>query len=141
MKNFSIFGSRIYFFLLAPWLLLGVLVFSWIAYGQFEEKRLGGLLISVVLAICCLCGLLIGISPRRFGSTVVFVTGSVAAGYIWYFCETYFVQGQVLAPSARRSDATPWNAMLGFIFIGLPCLIITVRGIFSWIYARRRDKP
>ena len=140
MKNFSIFGSRVYFFLLAPWLLLGILVFSVILYGQIEEKRLSGVLISAVLAVCCLCGLLIGISPMRFGWTVIFVTGSVAVGYIWYFCDTYFGEGQALTPSARRSEATPWNAMLGFIFIGLPCMIFTVRGILSWIHARRKGK-
>jgi hypothetical protein len=41
MKNFSIFGSRVCFFLLAPWLLLGVVVFSSIGYGQIGEKKLG----------------------------------------------------------------------------------------------------
>ena len=142
-KNFSIFGSRALFLLLVPWLLLGVAVFSGLAYGQIEERKLGGFLMASVLAVCCLCGLLIGISPKRFGWTVLFVTvpaGSVAAGYVTYFCDTFFVQGQPLTPSSRRSDATPWNALLGFLFIGLPCLVHTVQGIRKWLCARSKDR-
>lgn len=131
-KNFSFFGRRLYFFLLAPWLLLGVILLPVVAGWQVEEKRLAGLLIAVVFAVCCLCGLLIGISPKRFRWTGVFVTGSVAAAYIWYFCDTYFVQGQPLTPSSSRSEATPWNAICGFICIGLPCLLFTIQKVKSW---------
>ncbi len=59
------------------------------------------------------------------------MTGLVALCYVLYFIDTYFVEKQPLAPSARRSEATPWNAIMGFLVIGIPCLWFTIRGRFS----------
>src|SRR5262245_31363719 len=131
MRSPQMFGSKVLFWLLAPWLVLGVVVFAGLAVSQVREGKLAAFLVALVLTLCCASGLLMCIFPKHLGWMLLFVTGSVAAGYIWYFCDTFFVQGQPLTPSSRRSEATPWNALRGFLFIGLPCLLATVAGIIA----------
>lgn len=131
--TFSIFGSRALFWLLAPWLLASVPTFAYLAVSCFREDNLTGILISVVLTICCLSGLLLGVSIRRFGWTAIFITLAIPAGYIWYFCDTFFVEGQRITPTARRAESTPWNAIMGFIVFGVPCLIASFMIIRGWL--------
>ena len=72
--TFSIFGSRVLFWMLAPWLTLCIPMFTYQAITCAREDNLGGTLICAVLVLCCLSGLLIGISVRRFGWSGIFIT-------------------------------------------------------------------
>jgi hypothetical protein len=131
MRNFSLFGSRVLFFTLAPWLALGVVVFSALAFGAFQEGRLSGVLAAGVLTLFCLFVMLLGVSPRRFGWAMVFVTGIIATGYVWYVFAAF------LDPETGpyRSDA-----IRGLQIMGLPCLWFTLRGISIWIHGRSKEQ-
>lgn len=68
------------------------------------------------------------------------VTGVVALCYRLYFIDTYFVEKRSLAPSGRRTEATPWNAVLGFVVIGIPCLWFTFQGRFSAVEPNNKGR-
>ena len=138
--TFSIFGSRVLFCVLAPVLILCIPVFARQALTCLREGNLPGTLISVILTICCTSGLLIGISIRRFGWTSIFITVSIPAAYIWYFCDTFFVEKQPLTPGAARSETTPWNALIGFVVFGLPCVAASYRTVRGWFRTSPSDK-
>jgi len=140
MRSPQMFGSKILFWLLAPWLALGVVVFGSMAVAQVSEGKLAPVLIALVLTLICASALLMCIFPKQLGWMLLCITGSIAFGYIWYFCETYFVEGQPLTPTSGRSGTTPWNALRGFLHFGLPCLLATIGGIVVMLRKRREKK-
>lgn len=135
---FTIFGSRVLFILLAPWLLLAVALFGAMTMESLVgEETQRSWLIGGVLTLVCLSGLLIGVSPRHFGWMIVIITTVIPLAYVWYFYETYFVEGQSLTLTGGKSDASPANAILGFCFFGIPCLVFTWRRVKSWLPGRK----
>ncbi|HEY1108170.1 MAG TPA: hypothetical protein VGE76_06050 [Opitutaceae bacterium] len=111
---------------MAPWLAVCVPLLPFMVHFGTPERGVAPIAIAYVFSATCLFGLLAAINSRRFGWMLIFVTGAVPAAYLWYFCDTYFVDGKELSPGGRTSEATPWNALLGFLFIGVPCLLSTV---------------
>jgi hypothetical protein len=129
VKRFTIFGSRLLFWILAPWVIAGALFFPYLAYQTYLAKETTGIVIAVVLSLCCIFFLLMALSPGRFGWLSIFISGSITAVYIWYFCDTYFVHYQPIRPSLNFAKPSPFNAILGFLVWGLPAAIFTVRGV------------
>ncbi|WP_269541355.1 hypothetical protein [Cerasicoccus fimbriatus] len=123
---FRIFGSRVLFFMLAPWLIICIFLFPYITTVSTPEDKTAAYLMAVVFSACCLSGLLVGIDSKRFGKAILVITVSVPAAYLWYFIDTFFLEGMELTPSQRKSDATPWNAILGFCAFGIPSILATI---------------
>ncbi|WP_309386859.1 hypothetical protein [Cerasicoccus frondis] len=124
---FRIFGSRVLFFLLAPWLIICIFLFPYIVSVSTPEDRTTAYVIAAVFSACCLAGLLVGIDSKRFGKAIIVITISIPAAYLWYFIDIFFIEGMELTPGQRKSDSTPWNAILGFCVFGIPCVLTTVR--------------
>lgn len=139
-KNFAYFGSRVYFIVLAPCLLLSFLVFLGLGYSLLQEKETAGSIICYVLSICCFCGLLIGISASQFGWTKVIVTGIIGIGYIIYFILLYFIEEEPLSIKFNQGASSTLKAILGFVFIGIPCLRYTYCKIRDFIQGPQRPE-
>jgi hypothetical protein len=132
MNSPRFLGSRLYFWLVAPWVLLGVVAFIFVAKGSFEDgKKTAGMLASY-LAFLCVLGMYAMVSAKHGMACGRIVAGTLALAYVAYFVVTYFVDGQSLMPSGRKSDATPFNAIWGFLVIGLPCAQFAITGVPFW---------
>jgi hypothetical protein len=129
-------GSRFIFWSLAPILalsgvLLPFLVAEWTVSSFF----------FVVLIEASLVALILGLfNPLRFRWATRCVTGVVFCLYLYYAIEEVFLSGKGLKSGfGSRAEASPLNAILGFIVIGLPCLWYTLFGRFSLKRADRSD--
>jgi hypothetical protein len=120
----TLFGSRLLFFALAPWLVVCIPLFPYMAYNFGQST--GAVLLAGVLSTACALGLLLAIDRRRFLFLSIGLLLLVPAAYVWYFCATFFGDGMPLAPT-RRSDASPFNAVLGFVIWGVPSLFLARR--------------
>jgi hypothetical protein len=125
-------GSRFIFWALAPVLLLcgaglPFLVEWWSAWRVLFVTLVEALLISFVLGLY---------DPVRFRWATRCVTGAVFCVYLAYAFDKVFLNGEGAGGVfGGRAEASPQNAVAGFIAIGLPCLWYTVFGRFT-----RRDK-
>jgi hypothetical protein len=123
-------GSRFIFWCVGPLVLLcglGCAICAPFALASKDWKAGTALVLLGVCGICLFLGLL---NRKRFLWAARVVTGIIALCYVLYFVETFFFEKQALAPPQKRSEATPWNAIMGFIVIGLPCIWFTIRGRF-----------
>lgn len=124
-------GSRFIFWCLGPLCLLcgvGCLIGAPFAFASKDLKAAIALTLLGTLGVCFFLALL---NIKKFLWAARVATGIVTLFYALYFVDTYFVEKQELTPSTRRSAATPWNAIMGFLVIGAPCLWFTIRGRFG----------
>jgi hypothetical protein len=90
--------------------------------------------IAVMVGIELMClALLAGFwLPSRIGQWAFRgVAGLISLAYAAYFIHEFFFTNAPFRISGRRSEASPFNALLGFIVIGLPCLVYAVLGRFT----------
>ena len=124
-------GSRFIFWSLGPNSLvcgIGVLVAAPFAFA--DRSWLAAVTLSL-LGLCGVCFFLALLNAQQFRWAPRVVTGIVALTYLFYVVDTYFIEGQSLSPAGRRSAASPGNANLGVLAIGLPCVWFTIFGRFG----------
>ena len=121
-------GSRFIFRALAP-----VLALCGIGLPFFITRWSVTSLLCVSLVEALLLAFILGLyDPRRFRWATRCVTGTVFCAYLAYLVDELFLSGKSIeAGSASRAEASPRNAIMGFIAIGLPCLWYTIFGRFS----------
>jgi len=68
------------------------------------------------------------IAPSKGAWGIRVVTFTIFAAYLFYLIYEFWFSGQELSISARRSQASPFNSILGFLFFGVPCLLYTLWG-------------
>jgi hypothetical protein len=124
-------GSRFMFWCLGPLFLLVAVVLAGIGYTQFATGRLGAGGIAIGAAIVCVCFFLALLNGPYFWWAGRVVAASVFGAYLWYLLDTWLIHPKPFDIGGRRSDATPWNALLGLVIIGWPCLVYTFLGRFT----------
>jgi hypothetical protein len=120
-RRFSVFGSRLLYLALAPWLLVCIPLFPYMAFTF--GKSIHSILLSVVISAICLAGLFVATDSWRFIKVTIALLALVPVVYLWYFCHVFFGESMALTPSLRLSDATPFSALAGGVFWGLPAII------------------
>lgn len=130
MKRFTIFGSRLYFWLLLPWMLGGLFFFPYLAYYEISVNEMFGFVVGLILFLWCLFLLLASVMPQRFSWLIYLITGSISLGYFWYFYDSYFVHGESIL---RNPDAAH-----GLELYGIHFLIFTAVGIRTLIRQKRK---
>jgi len=139
MNSPRFLGSRIYFWLVAPWVLIGIVAFLFVAKGSFEDGRTMAGVASSYFAFLCMLGMYAMLSKKHGLACGRIVAGTVALAYVAYFVGTFFIEGQSLMPTGRRSDSTPFNAIWGFIAIGLPCAQFAITGVPFWRIGKKEE--
>ncbi len=81
---------------------------------------------EAVLVLICVCLVLTLISPRAFWWAPRIVAFIIFASYLGYLVHELFSQPFVVP--ASRGAANPINAILGFCFFGVPCLLYALSG-------------
>ncbi len=132
MKRFTLFGSRLFFWLLLPWVLGGLLFFPYLAYYEFSVKEMFGVVVGLILFLWCVFILLAALLPQRFGWLIYLVTGSLSVASVWYFYDSYFVQGKSFS---RNPEALHALELYGVHF-----LIFSVIGIRAAMRQKRDRK-
>ncbi len=84
---------------------------------------------------CCILAVPAIYDARRFWWAARAVTAIIFACYLSYLVSELLLSGDSLAPT-RRSEASPFNSVVGFFVIGLPALWYTIFGRFT---LRRRE--
>jgi hypothetical protein len=133
-------GSRFIFWSLGPILLLGGLTFlglaAWAFPGGGQASRVG----LAVLGLFCLLGIPVLYDPSRFWVASRVMTGAVFLAYLGYFISEWVWHAGDIGVDKPRGAPTPLNATLGLLAIGLPCLLWTLVGRFSWRQAPGSDQ-
>jgi hypothetical protein len=105
--------------------LFAAFMFLFFASDEWTAARVIGQVAFTAIAL----GLLVAtIAPSRGAWGIRVVTFTIFAAYLSYLLYEFWFSGQQLSISPRRSQATPFNAILGFLFFGVPCLIYTLWG-------------
>lgn len=120
-RRFSVFGSRFLYFALAPWLLICIPLFPYMAFTF--GKSISSFLLSGLVSGICFVGLLVATDCWRFIKLTIALLASVPIAYAWYFCHVFFIDDRPFIPSLHFSEATPFNALAGGLFWGIPALI------------------
>lgn len=109
-----------------------VLLFAVLMPMLIDEWTIGRAVLMVCMELMCFC-LLAGFwLPPRIGFWAFrILAGMVAVSYAAYIVYEFFFTDKSFTVSGRRSDASPLNALLGFLFIGVPSLLFAVLGRFS----------
>lgn len=121
-------GSRFIFWALVPILLFCGAVLPFLV-AEWTAPRV--IFVSVVEAflLCLILGLY---KPQRFRWATRCATGVAFCVYLAYLVDEVFLRSKSAGVfSGSRSEASPRNAVAGFIAIGLPCLWYTIFGRFS----------
>lgn len=97
--------------------------------------------VAIVVALESMCiALLLGfwLPPRHRHWAFRGVAGLVFLSYTGYLIYEFFFTNGPLQLPRNRAEASPYNALLGFVFIGLPCLWYTIFGRFT-LWASQSD--
>lgn len=106
---------------------VAVTAFMYVYFDSYEWTTAQVVLQVALTAVSF--GLLVAtVSPRKGWWGLRVVTFVIFAAYLWYLIDMLWLSGEELEVTGRRSDATPFNALLGFLFFGVPCLLYTMWG-------------
>src|SRR5258708_39755043 len=121
-------GGRFVRWALSPF----VLLFAVVVPLVIDEWTLGRVVLIVFVELMCV-SLLAGFwLPPRIGFWAFrFLAGMVALAYAAYLVDEFFFDNRPFTVTGRRGDASPFNALLGFLVIGVPSLLFAVLGRFS----------
>ena len=120
-------GSRFIFWSLTPFLIgfaIGVPL-------MIEGWKPSMVIFVVAMEIPILCLVLGLYDPTRFRWALRVTTGMVFALYLWYLVDMWVLSDKEFKLFVSRSEASPINALLGFVIIGIPSLIFSLKGRFT----------
>jgi hypothetical protein len=131
MSNFgqTLFGgSRFVRLALSPFVVLFAVVMPFIIVKWTPLA----VAIMVVMELLCVA-LLFGFwMPPRLGRWAFrILTGMIFLGYFGYVIYEFFFTMIPFRVALHRGEASPFNALLGFVIIGLPCLWYSLLGRFT----------
>ena len=108
---------------------LAVLVAAFMFFFFASEEWTPARVIFQVALSALAFGLVVAtVAPKKGWWGVRIVTFTIFIAYLWYLIDMLWISGQELEVTGRRSEATPFNAILGFLFFGVPCLLYTLWG-------------
>lgn len=131
MSNFgrTIFGgSRFVRISLTPFLLLFAVVMP-LAIPKWTPTGVAVLAICELMSIGLLLGFWLPSRHRHWAFRGV--AGLVFLGYSGYLIYELFFTNTPFELPKNRGESSPFNALLGLVFIGLPCLWYAIFGRFT----------
>jgi len=111
--------------------LIPPLILSVVLWALFVHVPNPDLKERLLLHAMCALPILLAIGlldPQRFRWAFRIVTAVVFAVYVWCTVDELFFIGNIHELPQWRGGPSPWEALLGFVTIGLPCLVYTIFG-------------
>jgi hypothetical protein len=121
-------GSRFIRWSLSPFVLLFA-VFIPIAIEQWTPARVALITGMEFMCIALLAGFWLPVRLARWAFRGL--AGAVFLSYISYLIYEFFFSNEPFRVFGNRGEASPRNALLGFVIIGLPSLWYALLGRFS----------
>lgn len=119
-------GSRFIFWCLAP-VLLACAVGLPLMLTEWTPTKV---IVTIGWSSACILAIPALYDSRRFWWAARALTFIIFASYAEYLVYEMFSSGKGFGPT-RRSEASPWNSVWGFVIIGFPALWYTIFGRFS----------
>lgn len=125
-------GSRFIFWTVAPAVVLALVMMNTMSLG-WTPLRVAIVAAMDVAGALFILGLY---DPVRFRWANRAVCAGVFLAYVSYFVHEWVLSDEPFRLVERSSEASPRNALLGLLVIGVPCLLYGITGSFRpW----RRD--
>ncbi|HEX7681628.1 MAG TPA: hypothetical protein VF713_26130 [Thermoanaerobaculia bacterium] len=90
-----------------------------------------GTIVVVPFFVISAALLLAWLVPGRFWWATRLVALIIGAAYLGYIVDQFFFSPQPFSLLVERSRAAPFNAILGFLFFGVPCFLYAIFGSTS----------
>ena len=121
-------GSRFIRGVLSPLVLLFGLVMP-LLIEQWTPTRIAVMVVMEAMCLALLAGFWL---PARFGHAAFrILTGLVFLVYAGYLLDESVFHAAGFKLTGSEGEASPRNALLGFLIIGLPCLWYSLLGRFT----------
>ncbi len=121
-------GSRFIRWALSPFVLLFAVLMP-LLIDEWTLTRVGVVGALELMCLALLAGFWL---PARVGHAAFRVLAAlVFLAYTVYIINEFLLADARFTPFGPRGEVSPLNALLGFLFIGLPCLLFAVRGRFT----------
>jgi hypothetical protein len=129
----TLFGNRKFIrWTLSPLVLLFAILMPFLINFTIEKWTIMGAIIMGGLELMCLTLLMCFWLPSRIGHWAFRVlAGLIFITYLSYLIYEYFFSNAPFRLSGSRGEPSPRNALLGFIFIGIPCFYYSLFGRFT----------
>ncbi len=115
---------------LSPFLVLFAVVFFTPIPELLEKQKYDGVFGFSIVITLCLAGLLSLWGVPFMGRIV---TGIISSVCVWYLVDQCIIRFDGnWGWGGRKSSASPINSVLAFLVFGLPCLIYTILGRFTF---------
>lgn len=101
--------------------------FMYVYFDSYEWEP-GPIIVQVALSAISVGLVVATIWPEKGWWGIRVVAFVIFAAYLWYLIDMIWLSGQAIEITERRSQATPFNAILGFLFFGIPCFLYTMWG-------------
>ncbi len=107
-----------------------VIVFALFMFISFDsdEWTTPRVIGQVAFSLVAFGMLVTTVAPTRGWWGIRLVTFVIFAGYFFYLIDQFVIQSNSLEPTVSRSATSPFNALLGFLFFGIPCLLYSLWG-------------
>lgn len=102
------------------------------------DWTVGRVIVQTAMTLMALGLMVAMLSPRRGAWGVRLVAFVIFASYLAYLINEFLVEEDSLTLCVRQSESSPYMAVAGFLFFGMPCLIYSLWGS-TWGNAKRRE--
>jgi len=109
-----------------PIVMAFTILLGWLYYPG--EWTLSGIVVAAVIVAVVLAMAIATVFPRKGHWGFRFVAFVVALLSLWYLVFTFLHAGGKFEIPRSFTEACPYNALLAFLAIGLPCLLYTFYG-------------
>jgi len=101
-----------------------------VMYTSSDTEGWTGQNIISQMAISSLAfGLLVtALAPQRGWWGIRLAAFVIFASYFWYIIDQFLIQGSAVDLTVERSTKSPFNALLGLLIFGIPCLMFSLWG-------------
>ena len=116
--------------LVIMWILTPLMVlFALFMYLFFSDNWTTARIIGQAAFSLMAFGMVIAtIFPKEGWWGLRIVAFVIFAGYLSYLVNQFIFEANEIDPAVTRASASPFNALLGFLFFGIPCLLYSLWG-------------
>jgi hypothetical protein len=94
----------------------------------YDGLTFGGMIFLMVIVAVAIGMIIATVFPKKGRWGIKIVTFIISGAYLWYMIDQFIFTAGRIDPTVRQSTPSPFNALLGFLVIGIPCLLYTFAG-------------
>jgi hypothetical protein len=99
-----------------------------LATFKYDGLTYGGVIVLAVLVVVPMALIMATLFPKKGRWGIKIVTFIIWAAYLWYLIDEFIFTDSKFEPTLDTATPSPFNALFGFLIIGVPCLLYTFAG-------------